>query len=66
MGMYSDWIARNPGSSDKQAVNVEFVLREIDMFNNFVISKSGDTITSGDFTFNGTAKIYVETPLLPS
>jgi hypothetical protein len=31
MGMYSDWIARNPGKSDKQAVNVEFVLKEIDI-----------------------------------
>jgi hypothetical protein len=30
MGMYSDWVARNPGKSDKQAVNVEFVLKEID------------------------------------
>jgi hypothetical protein len=66
MGMYSDWVVRNPEASDKQAVNVEFVLREIDMFNNFVISKSGDTINSGTFTFNGAAKVYVETPPLPS
>jgi hypothetical protein len=66
MGMYSDWIVRNPGSSDKQAVNIEFVLREIDMFNNFVVKKSGDIVTSGTFTFNGTAKIYVETPPFPS
>jgi hypothetical protein len=30
MGMYSDWVARNPGKSDKQAVNVEFVLKILD------------------------------------
>jgi hypothetical protein len=27
MGMYSDWVTRNPEASDKQAVNVEFVLK---------------------------------------
>jgi hypothetical protein len=53
-------------SEDRQAVNIEFVLREIDMFNNVVVKKSGNIVTSGDFTFNGTAKIYVETPSLPS
>ena len=28
--MYSDWVARNPGKSDKQVVNVEWVLKVLD------------------------------------
>jgi uncharacterized protein YdeI (BOF family) len=28
--MYSDWVERNPRQSDKQAVNVEFVLKMLD------------------------------------
>jgi hypothetical protein len=30
MGIYSDWVVRNPEASDKQAVNVEFVLKMLD------------------------------------
>ena len=30
MGIYSDWVARNPGQSEKQVVNVEFVLKKLD------------------------------------
>jgi hypothetical protein len=30
MGIHSDWVARNPGKSDQQIVNVEFVLKMLD------------------------------------
>jgi hypothetical protein len=30
MGIYSDWIERNPEANNKQAVNVEFVLKMLD------------------------------------
>ena len=30
MGMYSDWVARNPGGNDKQIVNIEWVLKMLD------------------------------------
>jgi hypothetical protein len=32
MGIYSDWVERNPDISDKTAVNVEWVLKKIDEF----------------------------------
>jgi hypothetical protein len=37
---------------------------EIDTKLNNKISKNGDTMLSGNFNFNGTAKVYVETPSL--
>jgi hypothetical protein len=30
------------------------------------INQTGDTMSSGNFNFNGTAKVYVLTPALPS
>ena len=36
MGLYDNWLANNPGQSDKQISNVEFVLKTID--NTFGVS----------------------------
>ena len=30
MGMYSDWVERNPDTNDKSMVNVEWVLKKLD------------------------------------
>jgi hypothetical protein len=52
----------------------EEVIKIDDVFDTFVnkteadnryVNVTGDTMSSGDFTFNGTAKVYVPTPVLP-
>ena len=30
MGMYSDWVARNPGQNVRQIVNIEWMLKQLD------------------------------------
>ena len=42
-------------------VNRQWVLTALDKY---TVDKKGDTISSGNFTFNGTAKVYVQTPAL--
>jgi microcystin-dependent protein len=58
MGMYSDWVTRKTGASDKQAVNVEFVLKEIDKGNNNI-----SNITLTDAAESNTLPATASTPL---
>ena len=51
MGIYSDWVVRNPGQSDKQVVNVEGLLKTLDRLLEMNIAITGTW--------------YVPTPPLP-
>jgi hypothetical protein len=61
MGLFEDYENLHGKNSIEKLANIEFILKNIDLN---TINKNGDTMSSGNFNFNGTAKIYIETPSL--
>jgi hypothetical protein len=61
VGLFENYENLYGKNSIEKLANIEFILKNIDLN---TINKNGDTMSSGNFNFNGTTKVYVETPSL--